>query len=192
MLQIKDGKGSGKLAEVDHENRLKTRSVTRSEIAHSVDEGKAWNVGTDFIELTDDSESALLYLTNTGAEELEVDLYIILTKPSTGGASEDGIVKIYRNPTAGTLLTSGTAITAVNMNFGTIGDPETTILKGAQGYTVTASEGVLRSKVGADNRLLLGVLTKLTRGAAVAVTYTPPTGNTSMEVEAVIELYEES
>lgn len=189
--EIKDGTGSGTLAKVDDGHRLYTRAITQTELSHAVVHGETWNAGTGWLTLDTAAQSPLLYIKNIGVNELTIDLYVLLTRASTGGSGE-GIVEILRNPTAGTIISGGTTVSATNMNFGSSNSPEATILSGgASGsFTISGEDDTLRSKVGAENRLLLGIITALPRGASVCIAYTPPAGNTSMDVEAVVEMYE--
>lgn len=188
---IKDGKGTGNLAEVTDRNKLQTEAITVSEIHDAVDRGKAWNVGTSTLTLTGDGTShGLLYVKNTGTMPLFIDLYVILTDASTGG-SGNMLVEILENPTAGTLVSDQTALTPTNMNFGDSDTPIADIFSGGQGKTITGEDSVLRSQTTASNRLLLGILTKLPKSTSVALRLTTPTSNTSMNVEAVMEMFEE-
>ena len=190
---IKDGTGNGYIAQVDDENRLKVRAVQRSELAHSLDQGSTWNVGSGFLTLTNDAQTPILYIKNTGSAALEIGLYVLLTKASANGDGSDGVVEILRNPNAGTIVTDETSAYPVNMNFGSANEISADTFIGGTGKTASGHEAGqnLRSKVGAENRLVLGILTLLPKGASVCVAYTPPSGNTSMEVEAVVEIFEE-
>jgi hypothetical protein len=188
---IKDGTGSGFQAKVDSENNLRVRAIQRSELAHALDEGRTWNIGSGFLTLTNDSQTPLLYIRNTGIIHLEVDLYVLLTKASTGGDGSDGLVEVLRNPNGGTIVTDEAAAAVVNTNFGSANEPTIDAYTGGTSKTVTGYDATMRSKVGAENRLLLGILTKLPKGASLCVAYTPPAGNSSMEVEAIVEMYEE-
>lgn len=186
---IKDGTGSSRLAKVTEDNELLIHGSTESHISEAVGLGKAWNIGTDYLTLTSDSASDVLYIKNTGTEDLHIDLYVVLARASTGG-SGDLLVEILRNPTGGTVVSDASSITPVNMDFGSNRTIIADTYKGGEGKTLTGHTQSLNSKTTADNRLLLGILTKLPQGASVGLRLTPPTGNTSMEVEAIMEVYE--
>lgn len=188
---IKDGTGQCYEAKVDIENKLQVRAVQRSELSHSITEGKTWNIGTGFLTLASDTSSALLYIKNTGAVKLTISAFVLLTKPSTDGASEDGIIEIYRNPNAGTIITDEASVEAVNNNFSSAATPIASLFSGGQGKTASGHDATIRSKVSANSRLLLPIEISMDTGASLCVLYTPPTGNTSMEVEAIFELFEE-
>lgn len=191
--EIKNGTGDGDYrAKVDAESNLHVRAIQRTEFAHALEDGHAWNLGTGFITLTGTNSTPLLYFKTTGDEDYEIDLYVLLTRVSTGGDGSQGLVEIHLNPIAGTLVTAGTAITASNMKVGLTSQPSATMKKGAYGDTdFSGADSVLRSLVGADNRLLLGILTDIPKGQSVGISYTAPTSNTSMDVECIVEIAEE-
>jgi hypothetical protein len=193
MSQLEDGTGTGNRAKI-RSNRLHVDSISRTELHSHIDEGKTWNISTGEITLTSASESALLYMKNTGQNTLFVNLYVIISGASTGGSGNMPI-KIYRTPTAGTLITTATPVTSDNinnMNFGSANVPDAIIYSGVEGDTLTGESGILRSQTTADNRLLLGILTSVPIGASVGISVTPPVGNTSIVCEVVLEMFEET
>mgnify|MGYP005829444851 CR=1 FL=1 len=187
---LRDGTGTGNLVKKDEQGRLHTDSVARTELQLSANFGRTWNIGTGNLTLTSANASAVMYLKNTGVKNLHIDLYVILAKASTGG-SGDLIIEILRNPTGGTILDSPTSITPTNMNFGSAAVPVADIYSGAEGDTLTGEDDILRSKTTADNRLLLGIFTVIPQGSSVGIRLTPPPSNTSMDVETVMEVFEE-
>lgn len=188
--EIKDGSGSGLKAKVDGDHRLCVASVNKTELQHAIDKGETWNLGTDYVTLTSDNPSDLIYIENTSGDAYAIDLYIVNTKASTGG-SGDVDIEILRNPTGGTTISAGSDILGVNMNFSSNNKIEGILKAGVEGSTLTGEDDSLRSKTTADNRLLLGTITRLERGASVGVRVTPPAGNTSMEVEVIVEIFKE-
>ena len=193
MTQIEDGTGTSYLARVDSNNRMQTSAVTQTELHDAVHRGKTWNIGTGFLTLTSTSPSTLIYLKNTSDDNLFIDLYILLTRASTGG-SGDMLVEILRNPTGGSIVNAGTAIPSSqisNMDFSSANEPDATINFGGEGFTATGESAIMRSLSTASNRLILGILTLIPSGSSVAIRATPPTGNTSMDVETAIEIYED-
>lgn len=187
---IKDGAGTGNTAAVNSQNRLHVDAVQSSRLRESLDAGKTWNVGTGNLTLTTDTASDVLYIKNTGTPHLIIDLYVVLSKVSTGGSGEM-VVEILRNPDGGTVVSDASTITATNMNFSSSLQPTALMYKGGEGKTLTGHDDTLRSQSTADNRLLLGILTELELGASVGIRLTPPAGNTSMVIETVVEVYEE-
>ena len=188
--KILDGTGNGYRAKVNVEGQVNTFSVTRSELSSSLEHGKAWNLGTGYLTLTSANASDILYIKNTGTLPLVIDLYVVLSRVSTGG-SGDLLIDILRNPTAGTVVSDANNASAVNMNFGSSEQPNALFYKGGEGKTLTGNDAVIRSKTTADNRWLAGVLTELPKGSSLGFRVTPPVGNTSMDLEVIVEIYEE-
>lgn len=188
-LKIKDGTGTGKLTAVDDENRLRTFSVIQSHESHAVEEGKTWNISTGKITLTTATASAIQYVKNTGTSTLVVPLYIIITDLSTGGPGGGALVEILRNPDAGTVVSDASDGTNVNANFSSSAVPSITHYKGAQGKTLSGEDAIMNSRTTDATRLLLGIVTYLPTGASVGIRVTPPTGNTSMVIESVMEIF---
>jgi len=189
MAQIKDGTGTGMFAKVDSDNRLHTDGISESKLQEALQQGKTWNIGTGFVTLTSANASGLMYLKNTGDKNLNVGLYVFLLKASTGGSGQ-GLVEILRNPTAGTVVSDAAAVTPTNMHFGKTDVPDALIYSGGEAKTLTGQDDILRSLTTAANRLLLGISTIIPKGKSVGLRLTPPTGNSSMEVECVMEVYE--
>lgn len=188
---ILDGTGDGYYAKVDSNNNLKTVAITTSEIHDAVHRGKTWNVGTGFLTLTGNATaSGLLYIKNTGTKDLFVDLYVFLTRASASG-SGDMLVEILRNPTGGTVVDDAIDMAPINMNFGSASVPQARMYSGGEAKTLTGEDGILRSLSSASNRLLLGILTLLPQGSSMGLRVTSPSGNTSMDIEAVVEMFEE-
>ena len=189
---IENGAGDGTKARVfTGSNRLAVQSVTRSALGDSIDRAATWNVGTGPITLTTATQSAVMYLKNNGAVTIEIDLYVLLTGPSTGGTGR-ALISVVRNPTGGTIVTGALPVSdKVQMNFGSNAQPSATIYKGAEGNTLTGFDSEFRSQMGVGpDRLLLPVITQLTEGSSIGVRYTPPAGNTSQSIEVVMELFE--
>lgn len=188
---VKDGTGTATSAKVRSDNRLTTVSIMETEIHHAIELGDGWNLESGYLTLTSDSASDVLYLKNTGSGLMHIDLYVVLAKASTGG-SGDLLVEILRNPNGGTVISDATAANPVNMNFSSSRNPSGLYYKGGDGKTLTGHDNAIVSKTTADNRLLLGILTVMPQGASVGIRITPPAGNTSMAVNAVVEFYETS
>lgn len=186
-----DGTGGGHRAKVTDENELQIHGTTESHLSEAVKAGRTWNVGTGYLTLTTDNASDVMYVKNNGEDSLHIDLYVVLTKDSTGGAGGRVDVEILRNPKTGTVISDASSVAPINMNFASSKQPVADIYKGGEGKTLAGHDGSLRSKTTDDNRLLLGILTSLPQGASIGIRITPPTGNSSMEVETIIEMYED-
>lgn len=190
---IIDGTGGGYKVEVDANNRLSTLSVTQDVEFEESLKGNSYNFNTGTINLTSGDESAVAYIKNTGTTNLIIAKIFYLIGNSTGG-SGDMFIDVIRNPTAGTIISSGTAQSPVNRNFGSNKTLTVTALKGAEGQTITDGSAVIQSIFsGSAQRAALTVGTLiLTPGASIGVTMEPPTNNTSMNVQCAFEIWEES
>lgn len=182
---INDGKGTGYQAEVDEYNRLQTLSVSLDASQRSAIDGETYNINTGTINLTTANESALLYLKNTGATDLHLTSIGYLLGNSTGG-SGDTLMTVKRNPTAGTVVSGATSVDInVNKNFGSTKTLSVNAYKGAEGNTITGGgdayysllPGVSRSYVINTGTLVIP------QGSSISVSMTPPTGNTSVDVQ---------
>lgn len=187
---IQDGTGSGYRAKVDSDNHLHTRSVSESGGTDAAVVGNLYNINTETINLTSANSSALLYLRNTDTVPWILNRVFYNAGPSTGG-SADFLAEVVANPTTGTLITGGTAIDAHNLNFGSPQTLEATVLKGAEGDTIT--DGTVRVStiipVSGTRVLIAFDSIILEAGSSIGVRITPQTGNTSMDIQVGFNLY---
>lgn len=193
---------SGRAAEVNAINHLETVAVTVAASTYSTERGDSYNINTTIgnggskLSLTNASESGLLYIKNTESgqqsgvdKDLVIDTLFINLGTSTNGSGE-AIVRIVRNPTAGTLISGGTSMSAVNRNFSNSKTPNATILYGGQGSTVTDGSDILYSTItSAPARAVIPVDFILKFGDSMAVLVTPPASNTSMGAEVAAKVY---
>ena len=140
MSTIEDGKGGGKSAQVDDQNRLRTHSVTETEALHSSEEGKAFNINTGLISITGDA--TLLYIKNT--EDADLVIEAIATGSFDGIThSDDPYLTLVRNPTGGDLISDATAVDMnQNRNFGSSRTLSADAYKGKVGGTVTGGNDI--------------------------------------------------
>lgn len=182
-MRIQDGKGKGYEAKVDNYNKLHTRSVTVSSELVGALLYNQFGINTTAITLTSANESALLYAYWADpAEHMILSRQVMSFGPSTGGSGQVRI-RIIRNPTGGTLISAGTAITPVNNNFASSLTANGTWKKGAEGSTVTG--GLDMVDVGTNSGSILVVSDidwVVPNGSSYVIAITPPTGNTSMKV----------
>jgi hypothetical protein len=138
-FEIKDGTGTGNVARVDSENKLAVRAVQETEFEKAVLGGRAFNINTEFLTITSDTEHALLYIKNNEDRPLIVAAWFIGTDAGTNGANL-GLVRTYFNPTGGTIISGGTDGTAVNRNGGNSRTLDADIKVGGQGFTFTGQD----------------------------------------------------
>jgi len=127
---IKSG-DSGNVAIVNDEGRVLTDSIAKTDLGHAAQSGKTFALTTDFISLTTlGSYSGIIYIKNTDTVYIEIG---VLRACGTTLSQW----KIYKNPTTGTLISGGAAITPVNTNFISGVSLSVTAVKGADARTVT-------------------------------------------------------
>ena len=188
MSFIEDGAGSGNKVQVDTELRI--RAATHAVAAADADaiEGDAYLLNTGTINLTSATVSAVWYLKNTGSTPIIVSAITVCLGTSTGG-SGDALVEVLRGPTAGTLVSAGTAVAPLNRDFTSSKTLTATCLKGAEGSTATDGGAFLTasySTVGVKEIPMREV--RLPANGSIAVRITPPSTNSSQNVQVLAEL----
>lgn len=179
---LEDGAGNGYKARVTSEKRLSVYAVVDSSDRHHAIDGNAFFIGTGAITLTGSGTSCLMFMKNNEDLPVIIDRIIAFTSASYTGTPENNFV-LYKNPTTGSIV-HATAIAAVNRNFGSTSPFDFTSYKGAEGDTVT--DGIPayapfyldygRKELIKDKNIVLP------RNASLALTVTPPPGNTAMKV----------
>jgi len=146
----------------------------------AVIDGKGYNINTGSITLTNATESALLYIKNNASDLFIVKEVIAVLSNSTGG-SGNGTLRLYRNPTAGTIVTNAVNANIGNRNFGSELTFQGLYYKGAQGNTITGGTTLITTTRNsfADPIPLDAEILALPTGATLGVSWQPPTGNTS-------------
>ena len=184
-MVINDGSGKGYQAKVDALNRLHTDAKSTSILEASSLAGDAYNFNTGTITLTSANESAVGYFEYLDDQPFVIEEILFILGPTTGG-SGDGTAKIYRNPTGGTIISGAVAIdVAANRDFSSSKSPVANMYKGAEGNTITG--GTLfaessRSSFGTVIAFDAGPIV-LRKGNRLAVSWQPPSGNTSQTVK---------
>ena len=191
-FEIKDGTGTGNLARVDKENKLAVRAVQETEFEKAVLGGRAFNINTEFLTITSDTEHALLYLQNNEDLPLIVSAWFIGTDAGTNGANL-GLVRTYYNPTGGTIISGGTDVTAVNRNAGNSRALNADIKSGGQGFTITGQDtpAVLYQTQTVSSRVFGNVFLVLPKGSSLVATY-DPNGAETIGIYTGFQVYIES
>ena len=187
---IEDGTGRGFSAKVDSENRFFSRAITETEFDHAVRKGLSFNVNTEFLTITGSSETPIMYLKSN--EDLDVVLaaWFIGTDNASGTPSRSGLMRVYFNPTAGSIISSGTDVTPVNRQGGSSNTIDLDVKSGGDGFTVTGfnSTPILYQTQGASARTFGNVQLALKKGSSVVVTYLP-NGAQPVEIYTGFQLY---
>ena len=176
---IKDGSGQGYSVKVDADNRMFIRGVTETEFEHSVRNGRSFNVNTEFISITTGSttEHALLYIKNNENTDIVLSAWFIGTAAASGTTFGVGpVLKVYYNPTGGSLISDASSVTLVNRQGGSSETFDVTAYK-ATGpeKTITGYEAtpVLFQTHPKEGRAFGSVYLSLKKGASLGVVYIP-------------------
>jgi len=182
MATIKDGE-RGEVARVDKNNRLAVRSVNTEDDKTATINADSYNINTGLVTLTTAGESGVLYVKNNETRDLFVRTIVAVLGPTTGGSATDTTqVRIYKNPTTGTLISGATAVDInSNRNFGSSKTLTVDAYKGAEGNTITNGSSHIESLISPGNRVSFPIDEVLTKGDSIAVSYEPNDSNTSMK-----------
>jgi len=185
---IIDGTGKGYHAKVGSDNRLAVDSITETIQEAAIAAGDGYNLATGRITLTSTSESALFYLENLEDHELEITSVFINTSASAGTLSGQPCLKIYRNPTGGTVVDDATAITtSSNSNFGSNKTLSANVYEGDEAKTLTGNTATIDVPLpsrAAVTFIEFSTKVVLPKGASYGITYQPETGSTSVDIIA--------
>jgi len=189
MAKIEDGKGNGYLAAVDSTNRLEVHAATVDEERVATVEGEAWQIGSAIVSFTAATESAILYVKNTGDGDLIVDRLRLHLGTVTGGTG-DWTLGIIRNPTAGTIISTATVATPTNINHGSSKEPTGVFYRGVQGATFTdGTAAAFPIKSTGEGIIIFPFGRILPTGSSIGIRLTPPTGTTAANAIAVLRVY---
>lgn len=111
--------------------------------------GTAYNLNTKLITITD--TTALMYLKNTGTENIIIDAVAIGIGNASGGFSDNADIIFMRNPTTGTIFdaTPDDVPININRNFGSIKTLDCDCYKGTDLDTFTnGDEGLFVAQNG--------------------------------------------
>lgn len=170
---------------VDKSGRAQVFSVSRSSAEQSVEESGAYNINTGLITLTTAGESGILYFKNNESTDFDIDQVVVILGPSTGGSATDTTrVRIYKNPTTGTLISGASAVDInSNRDFGSSDTLASSLAyKGAEGNTITDGSSHVESLVSPGNRVVFNISEVLRKGNSIAISLEPNDSNTSMKV----------
>ena len=184
---------TGSTAEVDAANRIQAFSTSQTNATSKAVAGDSYNINTGTINLTSANSSSLLYLKNTDTVTWTIARVFYNAEVSTGGGG-GWLAEVAANPTAGTLLSGGTAFLPVNFNFSSAKQLISTCLKGVEGSTATGGTQAAVSTIipASGTRVLIPFDSVILEpGSSLAVVVTPPAGNTSMDIQVGVNLYRE-
>jgi hypothetical protein len=187
-------------AKVDNNQRFWVGSVNEEEKDHACNSslGQKYNINTGDITLTDATETTLLYIQNTGDDDLVITS-LIYNLGNTASGTGDVKIEVMRSEKAmtGDIVTDaqdcevGPDVSA-NQNFGSTNTLTGKFYKGDTSDGATSGGSVTISTRSAANTgrivIALGAMI-LPKNSSLAVDYTPPTSNTSQTVQAAASCY---
>lgn len=181
MHQIEDGTGTGNRAKVDSSARLWTRAVAETPDHEAVVNGDHYILTSTPITLTNANKSSLIYYSHNEIPDLFIDRLIITSTEATDGTVNYFNFSGTRNPT-GMADGTGTEITQVNSNFGSVKTLNSTTEKGQTDASTAGGDPILSVTLDEAKFYTINTRLELTKGNAVAFEITPPAGNTSFQV----------
>lgn len=197
-FQIQDGTGSSRKAKVNTRYRLITDSITEERaVYNSVVDGKTFVCFTDFITFTGSgtNEFGLLYVKNTSD-----DLMLIHhVKIWSGTLNQTAKIRMYDDPTTGTLISDGFSAEIMNINTGSSQEFEGLSYQPSDATkTITNGEVMGNHYIGSGNQQMLAMMWNgamvLPKGKAMAITVQPDNAaqiSLTAEVEVYFEKSEE-
>jgi len=180
MSIIEDGTGSRTQAKVDSTNRLTVRSVTETGELLASQDGDNYMTTTGEITLTSASESGIFFLQNDEEFDLIIPTLIFNSRASTAGVGDVFTASIFKNPTS---LSSPTAITPFNTNFGSSQTLSGTFQKGAEASAFTGGSNVFSLLIRLETPSVFSTVLILEKGSTIGISITPPPSNTSLVVD---------
>ena len=187
---IQDGTGTGLRAKVSSTNRLAVDSIETTAESLASGAGDSFNVSNDIVEITGDSQVALIHIDNTNSEDWVITRVYFHFGGSTGGVGS-GEFCMVQNATTGTLISGGSAVTPVNANFGSAKLLVGTFLQGANGSTLTNGTEFLRTIVPnfTSRNIIPFDSVVVPPGASLSLQFKPPVGNTSLKAQLGVNFF---
>lgn len=186
---IQDGTGKGYLVKVDSENRIIARSVIQSEFDNSTSTSNAFNINTEFLTITNATETPILYIKNNEDHDLIVEAWFIGTDVAVGSATRQSIMRVHSNPTGGTIISSGSNLSAINRSIGSSEELNAIIKLGGDAFTLTTSGLPVLYQTQANVARNFGIVhLAVKKGSSLAVTI-QTYGLTSIDVYTGFQVY---
>lgn len=172
MAQLEDGTGTGNRAKIQ-DNRVYVNALTLGNFENAVLNGNAYNVNTELLTITSNTEHALLYIKNNENTDIVLESWFIGTDLGTNGVNL-GIVRAYFEPTGGTIISGGSSVDVINRKGGDSKLAKVTALSGGQGFTATGvGSPVLYQTQSVSSRVFGNIKLSLEAGKSIVITYVP-------------------
>lgn len=191
-FQIQDGTGTSRRAQVTSRNRLLTDAITEERaVFNSIVDGQTFVVFTDFITFTGSgtNQYGLIYIKNN-SDQLMLVHHVKLW---SGTLNQTAKIRMYDNPTTGTLISSAITSNIMNINMGSSQEFGGISYQGT-GATQTITNGELMGNhyIGSGNQQMLAMMWNgamvIPKGSSMAVTVQPDNAAT-ITLTAEIEVY---
>lgn len=169
-MKLEDGKGSGKFAQVDSSNRVRTHAVTEDESLHANEEGNGYNINTGLISVTGDA--TLLYIKNNEEQDIVIEAIAIGSFEGITH-SDDPYITLVRNPTGGDLISDATAVSMnQNRNFGSSNTLVANVYKGKVSGTLTGGNDIAILQATPGGRSFYTINFVLPKGSSIGIKLT--------------------
>lgn len=169
-MKLEDGKGSGKFAQVDSSNRVRTHAVTEDESLHANEEGNGYNINTGLISVTGDA--TLLYIKNNEEQDIVIEAIAIGSFEGITH-SDDPYITLVRNPTGGDLISDATAVSMnQNRNFGSSNTLVANVYKGKVSGTLTGGNDIAILQATPGGRSFYTINFVLPKGSSMGIKLT--------------------
>ena len=195
MSIIEDGTGTGLMAKVGIQNRLHTHSLSTEASSVATICADAFNINTGLVTLTSCCESALLYIKNNEVNPIAVTTEFINLGSSLDACcaiiSLKGTLKFYLSSTTGTLISDASCAQVLNRLVGDSSLLVADVYKGSEGKTLTGQGSTILVYLPSTAVLTLvsfDTVVVLPKGASIGLSWTPPSGMTSVKIIAAIEV----
>jgi hypothetical protein len=181
---IKDGVGKGFSAQVNKDHQLITRATALNQHTKSVVDGNYFEATTGLLELTTAAETGVIYVKNSEDTTIIVDKVFFDVWPSTGGDTNGGTLRYYKNPD----VTGGSSIIPTNTNFKyTVGEAGSD-LKDLN--TMTGGTVMWIMYFEPQNSLTINEeKIAIPPGYSIGISVAAPTGNSSMYINLNVAFY---
>jgi len=115
MTVIKDGAGTGSVAQVNELNMLSTESMILTDAAVGADLGQCWVVDGQAV-ITSGLERTVLVITNSGTTQVEIGLTLTSVQNNPMNSGLTTTIKTYIGSVGVVTTSGGVTKTPVNMN----------------------------------------------------------------------------
>jgi hypothetical protein len=184
--QIRDGKGGGHLAEVNSANQLVSRAITTCDCTdNSIRLSQSYEFANgEFLTLANDTnEHAVLYVQNTSSSK-SLHIHEIRT---CGTATIKWL--LYKNDTAGTIVTDASSGVKVNHNFASANIPPANVYKASASGKSRSGGEVMSQHIDEEGHSEIPFAGAIILGQNDALTLTATLANAAANDECCVRIH---